>query len=60
MGLEGILSKRVRSRYRSGRTRDWLKVKCWAEGEFLVVGVERGKDGLAVALLAREEGPAQV
>ena len=25
MGLEGIVSKRLGSRYRSGRTRDWLK-----------------------------------
>jgi ATP-dependent DNA ligase len=27
MGLEGIVSKRLGSRYRSGRTRDWLKFK---------------------------------
>jgi bifunctional non-homologous end joining protein LigD len=25
MGLEGIVSKRLGSRYRSGRTKDWLK-----------------------------------
>jgi bifunctional non-homologous end joining protein LigD len=25
MGLEGIVSKRLGSRYRSGRTTDWLK-----------------------------------
>jgi ATP-dependent DNA ligase len=25
MGLEGIVSKRLGSRYRSGRTADWLK-----------------------------------
>jgi ATP-dependent DNA ligase len=25
--LEGIASKRLGSRYRSGRTRDWLKMK---------------------------------
>ena len=27
MGLEGIVSKRLGSRYRSGRTSDWLKFK---------------------------------
>jgi hypothetical protein len=25
MGLEGIVSKRLRSRYVSGRTRDWVE-----------------------------------
>jgi bifunctional non-homologous end joining protein LigD len=27
LGCEGIVSKRKHSRYRSGRSRDWLKVK---------------------------------
>jgi bifunctional non-homologous end joining protein LigD len=27
MGLEGIVSKRLGSVYRSGRSRDWLKMK---------------------------------
>ena len=27
LGLEGIVSKRLGSRYRSGRTSDWLKFK---------------------------------
>jgi bifunctional non-homologous end joining protein LigD len=27
MGLEGIISKRLGSRYRSGRSPDWLKFK---------------------------------
>jgi len=27
LGLEGIVSKRLGSRYRSGRSRDWLKLK---------------------------------
>ena len=54
MGLEGIVSKRLKSRYRSGRSPDWLKIKCFAEGEFVVTGVERGQDGPAMVLLARE------
>jgi len=33
MGLEGIVSKRRQSAYRSGPTRDWIKVKTavWRE-----------------------------
>jgi ATP-dependent DNA ligase len=27
LGCEGIVSKRLGSRYRSGRSKDWLKVK---------------------------------
>jgi ATP-dependent DNA ligase len=27
MGLEGIVAKRRDSRYRSGRFRDWIKIK---------------------------------
>jgi hypothetical protein len=27
MGLEGVVSKRLSSRYRSGRSTDWLKIK---------------------------------
>jgi bifunctional non-homologous end joining protein LigD len=29
MGLEGIVAKRRESRYRSGRCRDWIKIKNW-------------------------------
>ena len=36
-GLEGIVSKRANSPYRSGRGKDWLKIKC-SRGEELVIG----------------------
>lgn len=43
-GLEGIVSKRVGSRYRPGvRSRDWVKVKCMHRYVFTVAGI--GKDG---------------
>jgi bifunctional non-homologous end joining protein LigD len=29
MGLEGLISKRGTSRYRAGRSKDWIKVKNW-------------------------------
>jgi bifunctional non-homologous end joining protein LigD len=51
-GLEGIVSKRVRSRYRPGvRSRDWVKVKCVHRYVFTVAGI--GKEG---AKLVDEDG----
>ena len=51
-GLEGIVSKRIGSRYRPGaRSRDWLKVKCMHRYVFTVAGI--GKDG---AELVDEDG----
>ena len=38
MGAEGIVAKLRASRYRSGRVRDWLKVKAVHEQEFVIVG----------------------
>jgi bifunctional non-homologous end joining protein LigD len=37
-GLEGIISKRKDQPYRSGRTRDWLKIKCFKSQEFVIGG----------------------
>lgn len=54
MGLEGIVSKKLSSRYRSGRALSWLKVKCFAVEEFVVLGAQTGQGGPAMALLARE------
>jgi len=52
--LEGIVSKKLDSRYRSGRSASWLKVKCYDEGEFVVLGAEHEPGKPAFALLARE------
>jgi len=38
-GLEGIVSKRASSRYRSGRSKTWLKTKCFTESELTLVGI---------------------
>jgi bifunctional non-homologous end joining protein LigD len=41
--LEGIMAKRLDSRYLPGRrTRDWLKVKTHSEQEFVVAGYTKG------------------
>jgi bifunctional non-homologous end joining protein LigD len=38
-GYEGVVAKRLRSRYRAGlRTRDWIKPKHWQEAEFAIGG----------------------
>jgi bifunctional non-homologous end joining protein LigD len=36
--LEGLIAKRANSPYASARSRDWLKFKCSAEQEFVIVG----------------------
>jgi len=38
LGLEGTIAKRALSPYRSGRGRDWLKIKCSQRQEFTIVG----------------------
>src|SRR5262249_56740024 len=35
---EGLIAKRADSRYRSGRTKDWLKFKCEIGQEFVIDG----------------------
>jgi DNA ligase D-like protein (predicted ligase) len=37
--LEGIVSKLATSRYRSGRSKTWLKTKCFAESELTLLGI---------------------
>ena len=38
--LEGIVSKRADAPYRSGRSGDWLKIKCASNQEFIIIGYE--------------------
>jgi bifunctional non-homologous end joining protein LigD len=55
MGLEGIVSKRRGSPYRSGaKDEAWLKIKCWDIGEFELLGVQRQAGRRTEALLARD------
>ncbi len=37
-GGEGLIAKRAAARYQKGRSRDWLKMKCVREQEFVVGG----------------------
>ena len=54
LGLEGIVSKRAASRYRSGPSRSWLKTKNMVESEFVLLGTDRDSDGVPWALLASD------
>jgi bifunctional non-homologous end joining protein LigD len=52
--LEGIVSKQGLAPYRSGRSRTWLKTKCFTESTFVVIGTDRDrKTGALRALLAQ-------
>jgi bifunctional non-homologous end joining protein LigD len=58
-GLEGVIAKRADSAYVSGRSRDWLKFKCWEEQEFVIGGFtdpKGGRVGLGALLLGYYEG----
>lgn len=58
-GLEGMVSKRVDLPYRSGRTLEWVKVKCVQSDDFLIIGYQPdGRGGIANLKLAREEDGA--
>ncbi|MCF6110346.1 RNA ligase family protein [Mesorhizobium muleiense] len=54
-GLEGIVSKRADSKYRSGPTTNWLKTKSFTEDEFELLGVRRERGKAAFAYLAEPD-----
>jgi len=59
-GLEGIMSKRADAPYRSGRGKDWLKIKCTKGEEFVIGGYSRsdvrGKPFSSLLLGTFEDG----
>ncbi|MGP4670206.1 non-homologous end-joining DNA ligase [Agrobacterium pusense] len=59
LGLEGIVGKRLNQPYRSGRTGDWVKIKCVESEAFMVVGYEQSaasSGGFASLALAAYRG----
>jgi bifunctional non-homologous end joining protein LigD len=55
--LEGIVSKRKDSRYRSGRNGDWLKITCRHRETFLVAGIAyKGRKFDGIYLGREQEG----
>ena len=43
LGLEGLIAKRAQAPYRSGRSKDWLKLVADRTGDFVVCGYTVGK-----------------
>ena len=61
IGGEGIVSKRRRSLYRGGESREWLKTKCSETGLFAITGFSELGDGRLDAVYvaeARERSPS--
>jgi bifunctional non-homologous end joining protein LigD len=62
-GLEGIIANNRHCPYRSGRTGDWLKIKCVQSESFVVVGYEPSTTmpgAIASLLLAARKGNSLV
>jgi bifunctional non-homologous end joining protein LigD len=58
-GQEGIISKRADAPYRSGRTKNWLKIKCTRRQEFVIIGwseSDKKGRGFRALLLGVHEG----
>lgn len=55
LGLEGIVSKQITSRYKSGRNRLWVKTKCSMHQEFVIGGYVANRGSLAALLLGYYE-----
>ena len=58
LGAEGIVSKLTSSRYQSGRSNTWLKVKCIQQQEFVIGGFtlpSKGGKGIGALLLGYYE-----
>jgi bifunctional non-homologous end joining protein LigD len=58
-GWEGLVAKRVSSTYRSGRSPDWIKLKCKASQELVIGGwtePNRSRVGLGALLVGYYDG----
>jgi bifunctional non-homologous end joining protein LigD len=56
IGLEGIVSKRALSPYKSGPSKYWLKIKNVVESELILLGTDLNNEGKPIAYLRRPEG----
>jgi bifunctional non-homologous end joining protein LigD len=58
-GWEGLIAKRADAPYAPGRSRDWLKLKCVLEQEFVVLGwtdPQRSRHGIGALLVGYFDG----
>ena len=59
LNAEGIVSKLASSAYLSGRSKSWIKVKCFRRQEFVIGGftkIANGSDGIGALLLGYYDG----
>jgi bifunctional non-homologous end joining protein LigD len=56
IGLEGIVSKRALSAYRSGPSKFWLKTKNVVESELILLGTDYDNEEKPIAYLGKEVG----
>ena len=49
LGMEGVIGKRAGAAYRSGRSSDWIKLKCGQGDEFIIAGFTAGQGARAAA-----------
>lgn len=56
MNLEGIISKQKDSPYKSGRSENWIKLKCIQTARFPIVGFIPDTGGVAALYLGRQDG----
>ena len=62
-GVEGIIAKRAERPYRGGRSRDWLKIKCTARQELVIVGYSEpsgSRVGIGALLLAVNDADGEL
>jgi len=55
MGGEGVVSKRLGRPYRGGESRDWLKLKVFEIGRFMITGFQELGEGRLEAIHVAEE-----
>jgi ATP-dependent DNA ligase len=53
--LEGIVSKRALSAYKSGPSKFWLKTKNVVESELILLGTDYDSEGKPIAYLGKEQ-----
>jgi len=57
--FEGVIAKRADSLYASRRSHDWLKIKCAAEQEFVIIGYtlsDKDREFSSIVLAVNENG----
>lgn len=60
LGLEGVVGKRLGSRYAGERDGSWVKLKCDNRQEFILVGYTRSSAGIGSVLLGLHDDAGQL